>query len=131
MRIPAESLNHTDPFIVSVYRLDSTRLDTKSLSYNTRPSRVTEVANIEVANEAVDWSRDFSCAWDELLTFEVACFAEDRSGYDKQRERCSLEWWQNKESEDPQQGMCRFQARPLHSDLAFCQALFMVQHATI
>jgi len=105
------SRNNPAPFILSVHRLSSTTLiDTKILSYSTRPTRITTVGNIKVqGTEDVHWSRNFTCAWDELMTFELACSQEE----EVHGGGCSLVWWQNELDEEPNEG------------------IFMRQHATV
>ncbi|KAF5387240.1 hypothetical protein D9757_006877 [Collybiopsis confluens] len=102
-----------EPSMLSIHRLENEApLDTKILSHKTRPRRVSDIANIAIssAQPNINWSRNFTCEWDLLMIFEIACF--DRSGY-SEGEGCNLEWWQGKESDDPE------------------RAIFMTQHATV
>lgn len=96
------SRNNSAPFILSVHRLSSTTLiDTKVLSYSTRPTQITTVGNIKVqGTDDVYWSRNFTCAWDEVMTFELACPEEEGVHGDG----CSLIWWQNESDEEPNEG---------------------------
>lgn len=91
--------------MLSLYRLDSvTPLNVRSLSHKARPERMTKLGNFIVSpTETVfEWSRNLTCHWDQVLTFELAC-TSDRDGY--RAEDCGFEWWQGKESEDPSMGM--------------------------
>ncbi|KAK0441322.1 hypothetical protein EV421DRAFT_1667209, partial [Armillaria borealis] len=78
-------------------------INTKKLSYANRPALVSTVAQIRVdpssAKEEVHWWQRFGCPWDELFTFELACFDMERLG--DGAEDCWVEWWQNREGEDP------------------------------
>lgn len=97
--IPQDSASTSKPFILEVFRLNSTiPLDMRALTYKTRPPRVSKAAAVE-ANDAVGthWSRSFACASDEVLTFELACLPTLDDG------DCRVEWWQNKDN--PQTGM--------------------------
>ncbi|RDB25892.1 hypothetical protein Hypma_006348 [Hypsizygus marmoreus] len=115
LRFPVH--NTTNPFMISLHRLAAnTPLDTKTLSYRKRPSRITNIANIRVpvaSESVVDWNGQYACQWDELLTFELGCFGSDRPGYEEQNEGCSLMWWQDQASEDPS------------------EAIYVMQHATV
>lgn len=94
---------HRPSFSLSLYRVSALHpLNTKVLSYSNRPPRVANVAHIQVAEGDVDWSGMFSCDWDELLSFELACFGSDREGFAEAD--CGVEWWQNKAEEDPETG---------------------------
>ena len=87
------------PFTLEIFRLNSTLpLDTQALTYDTRPPRVSKVTAVEVNRAVVThWSRNFACASDEVLTFELACIPTLDDG------DCRVEWWQNKK--DPKTGM--------------------------
>ncbi|KAF8155878.1 hypothetical protein B0H34DRAFT_675988 [Crassisporium funariophilum] len=102
------------PFFISVYRLAEDKpLNTKSLSQSNAPNRLALVDNIQVIpGVAVDWHNTFNCPWDTVLSFELACFGTDRPGFES-TEECSLEWWQNKDEDDPD------------------MAVYMLQHATV
>ncbi|PBK70035.1 hypothetical protein ARMSODRAFT_1018153 [Armillaria solidipes] len=96
------------PFLLSVNRLESRiPINTKKLSYANKPTLVSTVAQIRVdpssAKEEVHWWQRFDCPWDELFTFELACFGMERLG--DGAEDCWVEWWQNREGEDPRSGM--------------------------
>lgn len=80
----------SSPFELEVFRLNATiPLDRKTANYKTRPPRLAKVASIRVNPRLnTTWHRNFGCASDEVLTFEVAC-QPDIEGAD-----CHLEWWQ-------------------------------------
>ncbi|CCM06169.1 uncharacterized protein FIBRA_08410 [Fibroporia radiculosa] len=91
---PASSFTATlRPFMLSLYRLNaSIPLNAATLSYKTRPPRLTEIDTVEVrAGAALDWHRNFACATEEVITIELAC--EVPIG----EKDCDLEWWQNKD----------------------------------
>ncbi|KAK0493279.1 hypothetical protein EDD18DRAFT_1078458 [Armillaria luteobubalina] len=99
------------PFILSVNRLKSRiPIDTKKLSYASKPGLVSTISQIRVdptrANEEVHWWQRFDCPWDELFTFELACFDVERLG--DGGDDCRVEWWQNREGKDPRSGMNNF-----------------------
>ncbi|KAF8553511.1 hypothetical protein OG21DRAFT_1373625, partial [Imleria badia] len=80
---------------LALYRVNSTiTLDTSSLSYDTRPPRVAKVGNIALGNGNVTWHRKFSCAMDEVLSFELGCLPLEESGGDSD---CLVEWVQIKD----------------------------------
>ncbi|PPQ64164.1 hypothetical protein CVT24_008799 [Panaeolus cyanescens] len=113
LRIPANATarEHGAPlehFFIGVYRLDTNKpLDTKALSYNTAPRRLTNVANIEVSpGKPIDYHANFHCPWDTILTFELSCFGEERK--ELSGGPCSIQWWQNKESANLEIGQYRF-----------------------
>ncbi|KAK7036790.1 hypothetical protein VNI00_011456 [Paramarasmius palmivorus] len=96
------STNSTSrPFLLSLHRLDSSLpLNTRTLSYSTKPrvtSTLTEIRVTPGSGQVVDWWQQFDCKWDQLLTFELACYAPDRLGGDS----CWLEWWQERKGKDP------------------------------
>ena len=79
---------------LALYRVNSTTpLDSASLSYNTRPSRIAKLGNIPLGNGIVTWHRKFSCATDEVLSFELSCLPLEDSGGDS---GCFVEWIQIK-----------------------------------
>ncbi|KZV71942.1 hypothetical protein PENSPDRAFT_629405 [Peniophora sp. CONT] len=92
---------------LSLYRLNITQqLDASTLTYATRPQRVTKVAEIDLKHgEEVIWHRNFACSMDQLLTFEVACSVNEDDG-----SGCSVEWWQGITEPKP--------------------AIYMIQHST-
>jgi len=93
---------------LALYRVNSTiPLDTSSLSYNTRPPRITKLGNIALGNGIVTWHRKFNCAMDEVLSFELSCLPLVESGGDS---NCFVEWVQIKD---------------------VIPAIHMVQHSTI
>jgi len=80
------------PFTLEVFRLNSSLpLDTRALTYKTRPPRISKVAAVEVTGASdTHWYRGFACASDDVLTFELACEPTLDEG------ECRVEWWQNK-----------------------------------
>ncbi len=52
----------------------------------------------------IDWSRSFTCHWDELMTFEVSC--DEGNSSPGVAQRCSLFWWQDEVDDNPSQGLC-------------------------
>ncbi|KAF8433676.1 hypothetical protein L210DRAFT_3649499 [Boletus edulis BED1] len=93
---------------LGVYRINSTiPLDSSSLSYNTRPPRVVRQGVIPLGNGVVTWHRKFSCATEEVLSFELSCLPSEESGGDP---GCFVEWVQIKDA---------------------LPAIHMVQHSTI
>ncbi|KAK0205265.1 hypothetical protein DFS33DRAFT_1274197 [Desarmillaria ectypa] len=79
---------------LTVYRLNASHaLDPLSLSYRTRPERASQIADIELSAEPSHWQRNFTCATEEVLTFEFAC-----SGLSLP-ELCRFDWWQEKRSD--------------------------------
>lgn len=91
---------------LTVYRLNAPHaLDALFLSYRTRPERVSQIADIELSAEPSNWQRNFTCATEEILTFEFAC-----SGLSPP-ELCRFDWWQEKRSD-------------------ITPAVYMIQHAT-
>ncbi|KAK0469248.1 uncharacterized protein EV420DRAFT_1633669 [Desarmillaria tabescens] len=91
---------------LTVYRLDSSHaLNPLSLSYRTHPERASQIATIELSAEPSHWQRNFTCATEEVLTFEFAC-----SGLSLP-ELCRFDWWQEKRSD-------------------ITPAVYMIQHAT-
>ncbi|SJL04983.1 uncharacterized protein ARMOST_08354 [Armillaria ostoyae] len=96
------------PFLLTVNRLESgIPLNTKTLSYQTKPALVSTLAQIRVdpgrTQEEVHWWKRFDCRWDELITFQLACFDTERLG-DAMGD-CRVEWWQNREGKDPRSAM--------------------------
>ncbi|TFY55970.1 hypothetical protein EVJ58_g7916 [Rhodofomes roseus] len=62
------------PFMLDVFRLNSTiPINSDTLSYNTRPARISKVAALEMQSTDVRWHRSFHCSTDEYLAFELAC----------------------------------------------------------
>ena len=98
-----ESFGHG---LLALYRVNSTiPLDTSSLSYNTRPPRIAKLGNIPLGNDIVTWHRKFSCAMDEVLSFELSCLPLMESGGDSD---CFLDWVQIKDAipgEPPRSGL--------------------------
>ncbi|KAH7884135.1 hypothetical protein F5I97DRAFT_1898768, partial [Phlebopus sp. FC_14] len=81
---------------LALYRINSTvPLDTFSLSYNTRPHRIARLGIIALGLGVVPWHRKFSCAMDEVLSFELACLPSSESGGDSD---CFMEWIQIKDA---------------------------------
>ncbi|THH21391.1 hypothetical protein EW146_g149 [Bondarzewia mesenterica] len=82
---------------LSLHRLNaSTPLNVRTLSYRTRPPPVSKVADIRLSPENnTSWHRKFSCASEQVLTFELACSSIS------QGDDCNLQWWQNKEDPNP------------------------------
>jgi len=106
LRILPESITPLlQPIKISIYRLGSELpVDTKILSYSTRPTRLNTIATISMdPSSGVEWSHEFKCAWDSLLTFEVAYFSQGVAGFDDEG-GFSIQWWQNKEKSNPAQG---------------------------
>lgn len=88
------------PFSITLYRLNATLpLDDKTLSWNTRPHRVSKLGEVRMAY-GTTWKRRFDCAWDDVLTFEVEC----SSGSVGDPEECMAEWWQDHEDPYPTPG---------------------------
>ena len=132
LTIQPQALTSTSkPFTLEVFRLNSTLpLDTRALTYDSRPPRVSKVAAVEVSN-AVDthWSRSFACASDEILTFELACLPTLDDG------DCRVEWWQNKSNpltgmHQPNRNVSWTEVRVLYSDLyyAACYSMMVSTH---
>ncbi|KAF8193014.1 hypothetical protein BJ912DRAFT_807873, partial [Pholiota molesta] len=89
----------TRPTKISLYQLASAEhpLDTKALSFSNRPSRLATVAIIPITpSSSVQWKREFKCAWDSILTFEISYLGQGVTGFDS-AENSSIQWWQNKE----------------------------------
>lgn len=80
----------SSPFELEIFRLNATiPLDRKSTNYKTRPPRLAKVASIQVDPRLnTTWHRNFGCASDDVLTFEVACQPDIEDA------DCHLEWWQ-------------------------------------
>lgn len=107
LMIPANRTSSFETsFLLSIHRLDKIQpIDTKSLAFSNSPRRLTTVANLElVPDTALTWQESFHCAWDDVLTFEIGC--SDQLGF--QTDACSLEWWQNKEEDNPSHGILLF-----------------------
>ncbi|KAK0478648.1 hypothetical protein EDD18DRAFT_1086904 [Armillaria luteobubalina] len=105
------------PFILSVNRLESRiPIDTKKLSYASKPGLASTISQIRVdpmrANEEVHWWQWFDCPWDELFTFELACFDVERLG--DGGDDCRVEWWQNREGKDPRS------TTTMQADISMC-----------
>ncbi|KAK0194295.1 hypothetical protein F5146DRAFT_428610 [Armillaria mellea] len=101
----ANSVTIAQPAL-TVYRLNASHaLDPRSLSYRTRPERTSKIADVELSEELSHWQRNFTCATEEVLTFEFAC-----SGLSLP-ELCRFDWWQDKRS-------------------GITPAVYMIQHAT-
>lgn len=85
---------------LTVYRLNSTTpIDSRKLSAASKPSRYAKVAEVDfVQDDTSDsfvWHRKFSCAEEEVLTFEIGC------GITTRGDACDMEWWQDKEHPNP------------------------------
>ena len=77
-------------FTLEVFRLNTTiPVGVGTISYATRPPRLSKVAVIEVSGAAVQWHRRFHCSMNEVLSFEFAC----RPAVDG--EECRVQWWQS------------------------------------
>jgi len=92
--LPNSTLYPGYTFMVTLHRLDvSAPLDTRSLSYNSRPHRLFKIDDIPLSSEGVThWHRKFSCSSEEVLSFELSrpSFDEDYNG--------RVEWWQDRTS---------------------------------
>ena len=102
------SVEHAStPFGISVHNLSTTQyLDTKSISYRTRPPRMATLGSIAIEKPLnIDWSRNFTCHWDELMTFEVSCAEGNASLNPDTTQGCSLSWWQDEVDDNPSQGL--------------------------
>ena len=109
---------------LALYRVNSTiPLDTSALSYDTRPPRIAKLGNIALGNGDVTWHRKFSCAMDEVLSFELSCLPLEESGGDS---NCLVEWVQIKDKV-PGERQCEL----LVSVLIGSAAIYVVQHSTI
>lgn len=100
------SVDHVSaPFEISIHNLSTIQyLDTKSLSYRTRPSRMATLGSINIEKPGnIDWGRSFTCHWDELMTFEVSC--ADGNPSPGVTHGCSLSWWQDEVDDNPTQGL--------------------------
>ena len=90
-------------FPLSLYRVNATLpLDISTISYETRPPRVAKVGDVQFApgtQSSTFWHRKFTCAEEEILTFELACSEATISA--NEGEACRIEWWQNKDHSDP------------------------------
>jgi len=134
----------TRPFTLTLFRLKATStslpLSARTLTYANRPARISKVAAIEVhpaswytqagestsepgsttnLAEDIRWHRNFVCASDELLTFEIGCVPAPGEGQDR---GCFAEWWQNRD--DPM-----FSERAV-KEVEPVPAFFITQHAT-
>ena len=75
-----------------LYRLDASELplDTKTLSYNTKPKALEKLATVSV-DFGMEWKWNFPCERDSLHAFELRA----ASGLTR------FEWWHDKEIESP------------------------------
>ncbi|PSR83172.1 hypothetical protein PHLCEN_2v377 [Hermanssonia centrifuga] len=105
--IPAVS--SADGAAISVYRVNETyALDTRTLSYGTRPQRLQKLSDIPInPDDNVHWHRKFACPSESVLSFELAC--STATGHS-----CNLEWWQDKTQSSMDNS-----------------GIYIVQHATI
>lgn len=89
------------PFSISIYQLEQFRLlDARMLAQSKPPTRLMNFGNYEITRSApINWNESFSCAWGEVLTFEVACSETDVET--TSTGDCTLEWLQRKDHEDP------------------------------
>ncbi|KAJ6631198.1 hypothetical protein B0H10DRAFT_1773319 [Mycena sp. CBHHK59/15] len=118
------SIFQQDRFMLSLFRLNSSSpIDVQTLAYVNRPSRVSQVARIIEPGTSLHWHRKFTCATEEILTYELTCSESPVEG----ESRCEVEWWQNKE--DPVSGMVFL---PRCHDLTWSlPAIYVIQHATV
>jgi hypothetical protein len=100
---PSESHDVRSSGNFGLYRLESSvPLDASNLSYQTRPARVSKLADFpthRMESSRLDsgtWLRNISCAMEETITVELAC--SDTEGLSS---NCAVEWWQDKGSLDP------------------------------
>lgn len=94
LSLPSANSATTPQPALTVYRLNASHaLDPRSLSYRTRPERTSKIADVELSEELSHWQRNFTCATEEVLTFEFAC-----SGLSLP-ELCRFDWWQDKRSD--------------------------------
>ncbi|KAJ6609696.1 hypothetical protein B0H10DRAFT_1734170, partial [Mycena sp. CBHHK59/15] len=89
------SIFQQDRFMLSLFRLNSSSpIDVQTLAYVNRPSRVSQVVRITVEpGTSLHLHRKFTCATEEILTYELTCSESPVGG----ESRCEVEWWQNKE----------------------------------
>ncbi|PBK82386.1 hypothetical protein ARMGADRAFT_946822 [Armillaria gallica] len=94
LSLPSANSSTTAQPALTVYRLNASHaLDPRSLSYRTRPERASQIADVELSAEPSHWQRNFTCATEEVLTFEFAC-----SGLSLP-DLCKFDWWQDKRSD--------------------------------
>ncbi len=98
------------PFMVSLNRLDErVPLNTRTLSYNTRPKQTSSILKLNIntwEDDEVHWWQKFACSWDELLVFELECSGEEKLGSNDGS--CRLEWWQDKKEDVSSPGQLEF-----------------------
>ncbi|KAJ7459648.1 hypothetical protein B0H11DRAFT_1872745 [Mycena galericulata] len=84
---------------VVLHRLNQTyRLDDTTLSYQSRPPRVSKVATIQLAQDVPTlWQQRFRCKSDGVLTFELECSPTHKSN-------CLVDWRQRSGSVEPYPG---------------------------
>lgn len=90
---------------IAVYRLASDHpLDTKKLSYSSRPSRRSLIGTLSITPSSPNqWSHEFRCLWDSLSTFEIAYLGQGVEGFDLDADFV-VQWWQDKKEARPEQG---------------------------
>lgn len=94
LSLPSANSSTTAQPALTVYRLNASHaLDPRSLSYRTRPERASQIADVELSAEPSHWQRNFTCATEEVLTFEFACSGSSLP------ELCRFDWWQDKRSD--------------------------------
>ncbi|KZT08021.1 uncharacterized protein LAESUDRAFT_650360 [Laetiporus sulphureus 93-53] len=103
--LPSQQTNSTSypghSISISLYRIDASfPVDTKTLSYDTRPARLFKIDDITmVVGNVYHWHHKFLCASEEVLSFELIRASFD-SDYD-----CHVEWWQDRDGTGDGPGM--------------------------
>ncbi|EGN92260.1 hypothetical protein SERLA73DRAFT_173018 [Serpula lacrymans var. lacrymans S7.3] len=72
-----------------------TSVASNTLSYKTCPGFIGKIADIKV-DYGLTWSHNFTCATDEVITFELACSSSKNPGGE-----CYVDWWQTKGQSNP------------------------------
>ncbi|EGO22253.1 hypothetical protein SERLADRAFT_451130 [Serpula lacrymans var. lacrymans S7.9] len=82
--------------VLELNRLDASgAMDASTLSYKTCPGFIGKIADIKV-DYGLTWSHNFTCATDEVITFELACSSSKNPGGE-----CYVDWWQTKGQSNP------------------------------
>lgn len=114
----------SNPLKLQLTRLQAPKpLDPTTLSYVTRPPATGPEVDAIHLGFGVNWSRNYSCSMEELLTFELACPSGD-DGI-----KCAVEWWQKKDRSIPGEPLSNsmFQrTNPFY----FILALRLIQHSS-
>ncbi|KAG9309710.1 hypothetical protein JVU11DRAFT_10386 [Chiua virens] len=74
------------PTSIRLSQLDmSLPLDPETISYQTRPPTLRDIADFDIGELPATFSYNFTCTMEEVLTFRLGC----------QSPECHIEWWQD------------------------------------